>query len=120
MKQPRTTNWLATLADARAAPIPAGRASALMMEHGSMTLRYYAPRGRDEQTPHDQDELYIIVEGEGVFAIGEAESSLERQPFRAGDVLFAPAGLVHRFENFSDDFATWVVFWGPKGGESST
>jgi hypothetical protein len=33
--------------------------------------------------------------------------------------LFAPAGLVHRFEEFSDDFATWVVFWGPKGGESN-
>jgi hypothetical protein len=24
---------------------------------------------------------------------------------------------VHRFEEFSADFATWVMFWGPKGGE---
>ena len=26
-------------------------------------------------------------------------------------------GAVHRFEHFSSDFATWVVFWGPPGGE---
>ncbi len=119
MKQTRTTNWLTTLADAKAAPITAGSRSAQMMAYGSMRLRYYAPRGRDEQTPHDQDELYIVVAGQGAFAIGETEASLGRQQFRTGDVLFAPAGLAHRFENFSDDFATWVVFWGPKGGESN-
>jgi hypothetical protein len=28
-----------------------------------------------------------------------------------------PAGKAHRFENFTPDFATWVVFWGPQGGE---
>ena len=35
--------------------------------------------------------------------------------------LFAPRGAdtqsPHRFEAFSEDFATWVVFWGPPGGE---
>ena len=36
---------------------------------------------------------------------------------KAGDVLFVPAGMEHRFENFSDDFATWVVFYGKEGGE---
>ncbi len=120
MTQTRTANYLTTLADAKAAPITAGLRSAQMMEHGSMKLRYYAPRGKDEQTPHDQDELYIVAAGQGVYSIGETEASLERQPFRAGDVLLAPASLAHRFENFSDDFATWVVFWGPKGGESNT
>jgi hypothetical protein len=32
-------------------------------------------------------------------------------------MLFVPAGVEHRFEDFSDDFAVWVVFWGPDGGE---
>ena len=41
----------------------------------------------------------------------------ERQPFKAGDALFVPAFVAHRFEDFSDDFAAWVVFYGPKGGE---
>jgi len=38
----------------------------------------------------------------------------ETQP---GDLLFVPAGIVHRFEDFTDDFATWVMFYGPEGGE---
>ena len=28
-----------------------------------------------------------------------------------------PAGVVHRFEDFTDDFATWGMFYGPEGGE---
>ncbi len=40
-----------------------------------------------------------------------------RHPFSVGDVLFVPAGVAHRFEDFSDDFGTWVVFYGPEGGE---
>jgi mannose-6-phosphate isomerase-like protein (cupin superfamily) len=110
-------NWLVTLADAQKAPIPEGRRSALLMEHGTMSLRYYAPRGRDEQTPHDQDEIYVVVAGRGTFALGRDEGVLERRPFGPGDAIFAPAGWLHRFEDFSDDFATWVIFWGVEGGE---
>jgi mannose-6-phosphate isomerase-like protein (cupin superfamily) len=40
--------------------------------------------------------------------------------FGPGDVLFVPAGVEHRFEDFSDDFVTWVVFYGPEGGEAAT
>lgn len=103
----------AALAAAKQAPIPPGRRSALLMEHGSMTLRWYAPRGRDEQTPHDQDEIYIVVSGRGTFSCAGA-----RTAFGPGDALFAPAGAEHRFEDFTDDFGTWVVFYGPKGGEA--
>ncbi len=105
-------DWHVALATARNAAIPEGARSALVMSHGSMTLRYYAPHGIDRQTPHTQDEVYLVVAGEGWFVLGD-----ERTRFRAGDALFAPAGEVHRFENFSDDFATWVVFYGPEGGE---
>jgi mannose-6-phosphate isomerase-like protein (cupin superfamily) len=111
-------DWLSTLEAARRAPIPEGKRSALLIEHGTMTLRYYAPRGRDEQTPHDQDEIYVVVAGRGTFALGRDEGALERNQFGPGDAIFAPAGFLHRFEDFSDDFATWVIFWGPKGGES--
>jgi hypothetical protein len=40
-----------------------------------------------------------------------------RHAFSAGDVLFVPAGVPHRFEDFTDDFGTWVIFYGPEGGE---
>jgi mannose-6-phosphate isomerase-like protein (cupin superfamily) len=102
----------ATIAEARVAPIPPGRQSSLLMQHGSMQLRFYAPRGPDRQTPHDQDELYVVASGRGTFFVGG-----QRVPFGPGDVLFAAAKVEHRFEDFSDDFATWVVFYGPAGGE---
>jgi mannose-6-phosphate isomerase-like protein (cupin superfamily) len=102
----------ATLEEARIAPIPAGARSSLLMAHGSMKLRYYQPRGSDLQTPHDQDELYVIASGQGTFSVGG-----QRVPFGPGDVLFAAARVEHRFEDFSEDFATWVVFYGPAGGE---
>ncbi|OOG49602.1 cupin [Rhodanobacter sp. C01] len=82
------------------------------LRHGSMKIGLYAPRGTDTQSPHQQDELYIVISG-----VGDFLKCGERIPFKAGDVLFVEAGSEHRFENFSDDFATWVVFWGPKGGE---
>jgi mannose-6-phosphate isomerase-like protein (cupin superfamily) len=82
------------------------------IRHGTMRAGVYAPRGSDPQGPHDQDELYIVASGSGVFVKGET-----RRAFRPGDLIFVEAGVAHRFEDFGDDFATWVIFWGPKGGE---
>jgi mannose-6-phosphate isomerase-like protein (cupin superfamily) len=61
---------------------------------------------------HTQDELYFVQGGLGEIVIKE-------QRFRAGrgDAFFVPAGIKHRFENFSKDFVTWVVLYGPQGGE---
>lgn len=101
-----------TLTDAVAAPIPSGARSALLARHGSMSLRYYAPRGRDEQTPHTQDEVYIVASGSGWF-----RNDGERHAFGPGDVMWVRAGAEHRFEGFTDDFGTWVVFYGAEGGE---
>ena len=101
------------LAAARTAPNQPGRRSALVLEHGSLEVRYYAPRGTDPQTPHTRDELYVIASGRGWFARGN-----ERVPFEPGDALFVAAGVDHRFEDFSEDFGTWVIFYGPEGGES--
>lgn len=95
------------------APNQPGRRSALLLQHGSMELRWYAPKGEDPQTPHDQDEIYFVASGTGTFL-----RTGERFPFGPGDVLFVGAGVEHRFVEFSDDFAVWVVFYGPAGGES--
>lgn len=93
-------------------PGPNGERYAVGMERGSLRLLVYAPRGNDPQTPHQQDEVYIVVKGTGTFFDGT-----QRVPFEPNDVLFVPAGAEHRFENFSDDFVAWVVFYGPEGGE---
>jgi len=85
----------------------------ILFRHGTLELGYYRPRGRDSQQPHDQDELYVIDSGSGVFL-----RDGERTDFAAGDVLFVPAGVRHRFAEFTSDFAAWVIFYGPRGGES--
>ncbi len=83
-----------------------------LLTHGSMQVGLYALREHDPQTPHTQDEIYIVASGSGEFVNGG-----ERKPFAPGDIIFVKAGIEHRFENFSQDFQTWVVFWGPEGGE---
>ena len=80
-----------------------------MYEHGSMLLKLFAPRGHDPQTAHTRDELYFVASGSGWFVNGG-----ERHPISPGDALFVPAGVAHHFEDFSDDFAVWVVFYGPR------
>lgn len=84
-----------------------------LFEHGSLTIEYYQPDKQDLQSPHDRDEVYVVISGHGKFQRGD-----EEQPFEAGEVLFVPAFMEHRFTQFSEDFATWVIFYGPGGGES--
>ncbi|MFN8980934.1 MAG: hypothetical protein ACK5X9_00165 [Alphaproteobacteria bacterium] len=60
-----TIRTLIAAAEAAATPPSPGRLSALLLEHGTMQLRWFAPKGEDVQTPHDQDELYIIASGTG-------------------------------------------------------
>jgi hypothetical protein len=74
----------------------------------------YAPRGVDVQPPHRRDEVYVVVRGEGWFVNGP-----DRHRFGHGDLLFVRAGVEHRFEDFSDDLAVWVIFYGPQGGEQA-
>lgn len=83
-----------------------------LFEHGSLQIELYKPKGVDLQEPHWKDEVYVVISGSGYFVNGG-----QRQPFESGEVLFVPAGVEHRFEDFTEDFATWVLFYGPAGGE---
>ncbi|MFS8084819.1 MAG: cupin domain-containing protein [Acidobacteriota bacterium] len=101
------------LADAlKRLPGPQGERSVALFEHGSLVVKLYAPRESDPQTPHSRDEIYVVAQGSGEFVCEGA-----RQGFAPQDVLFAAAGVEHRFENFSEDFSVWVFFYGPEGGE---
>ena len=97
---------------------PLGLPAALLRERGTLKLFFYEPRGIDEQPPHEQDEVYVVVSGFGTFAVGDSEDTLERGPCGPGDAIFVPAGTLHRFEDFTDDFGTWVNMYGPEGGET--
>lgn len=85
-----------------------------LFRHGSLEVEFYRPERVDLQQPHSRDEVYVVISGSGHFVNGDT-----RKPFSSGEVLFVPAGVEHRFEDFTDDFATWVFFYGPKGGEAN-
>ena len=83
-----------------------------VFNYGTLAVEVYKPEKVDLQLPHTRDEVYIIISGNGEFL-----NDGERTTFQPGDFLFVPAGNAHRFENFTDDFSTWVLFYGPEGGE---
>ena len=108
-----THERIITLRDALSRlPGPKGERFAELFKHGTLSVEIYAPRGTDPQKPHTRDEVYVVVSGSGEFVFGD-----QRAQFMTGDFLFAPAGVVHRFENFTDDLIVWVLFYGPEGGE---
>ena len=95
-------------------PGPAGEHAVALLKRGSLDVRLaLAPRvPPTDVTPHAQDEVYVIVRGRGVLF-----HDSKRDRFEAGDLLFVAAGTEHRFEDYSDDLAVWVIFYGPPGGE---
>jgi mannose-6-phosphate isomerase-like protein (cupin superfamily) len=96
-------------------PTPEGKRFVNLFNHGTLQVELYAPHGTDPQQPHDRDEVYVVASGTGTFFCDG-----HRAAFGPGDFLFVPAGIEHRFEDFSGDFAVWVFFYGPKGGEAAT
>lgn len=78
-----------------------------LFSHGSLVVEIYQPHLVDRQTPHNRDEIYVVISGYGEFVLEQ-----ERTTFSPGDVLFVPAQKEHRFEHFTENFATWVFFFG--------
>jgi len=85
-----------------------------LFQHGSLSVEIYKPIKEDKQSPHERDEIYVIIAGTGTFLNGDQSSE-----FGPGDFLFVKAGVKHRFINFTADFSTWVFFYGPQGGEQT-
>ena len=93
-------------------PGPAGEHSVSVLQRGTLDVKLSLPTLPNQQTPHAQDEVYVVIRGRGILLHDGA-----RDPFESGDLLFVAAGTEHRFEDFSADLAVWVVFYGPRGGE---
>ncbi|HEV8514835.1 MAG TPA: cupin domain-containing protein [Cyclobacteriaceae bacterium] len=86
-----------------------GNLFAELFRDKNIIIEIYKPERVDLQAPHDRDELYMIISGSGNFRMKD-----EVTQFKTGDLLIVPQGAVHRFENFTEDFAAWVIFYGPK------
>lgn len=93
-------------------PDPAGERSVLVLQRGTLDVKLSLPVPPNQQTPHAQDEIYLIIRGRGVLI-----HDGKRDPFESGDLLFVAAGIEHHYEDFTEDLALWRVFYGPPGGE---
>jgi mannose-6-phosphate isomerase-like protein (cupin superfamily) len=76
-----------------------------LFNNRSISVEVYKPVSIDYQQPHDRDEIYVIISGFGDFYLEEA-----KYEFQPHDFFFVPAGKVHTFSDFTDDFSTWVIF----------
>ena len=101
------------LSDAISKGLPTpGNLAVPIFAHGTLEVEMCTPAVTDPQKPHDRDEIYVVARGTGTFFDGTM-----RQEVQAGSFIFVAAGQSHWFESFSLDFAVWVFFYGPIGGE---
>jgi mannose-6-phosphate isomerase-like protein (cupin superfamily) len=97
-----------SLAAALALPRTLGRSAEVFVD-GDLELRFSARPTNGPQVPHQRDELYFVAAGTGHYRVEDRVI-----PVAAGDVLFCAAHVAHGFENMSDDFSVWVLFYGPE------
>ena len=62
----------------------------------------------DHQQPHDDDELYVVLEGRGVLTVEGEET-----PLTEGQAAFVPAGADHRFTGY-EGLSVLVIFTKPR------
>ena len=93
-------------------PTPTGERNVLVLKRGTLDIKLVLPLPPNVQTPHAQDEIYLVIHGRGVLV-----HDGKRDPFQTGDILFVAAAVEHHYEDFSDDLALWRIFYGAQGGE---
>ena len=94
-------------------PGPAGEHAVGVLHRGALDIALSIPVSPKQQTPHAQDELYVIVRGRGVLL-----HNGDRDTVEAGDLVFVAAGADHQLEGLDKGFAVWRVFYGPHGGDA--
>ena len=64
----------------------------------------WSPPEPDRQQPHADDEVYVVLEGDGMLEI-------EGEPIelRVGHAVFVPAGAEHRFVGY-EQLSVLVIF----------
>ena len=64
-----------------------------------------AAGGTDGQSPHTEDEIYVVTAGRATIEAGG-----QRAEVGPGAVIYVPAGEVHRFTDVTEDLALLVLF----------
>jgi len=97
-----------SVAAALALPRTPGRSAEVFID-GDLEVRFAARPTNGPQAPHQRDELYFVAAGNGLYRVKDKVTAVG-----PGDVLFCAAHTAHGFEDISEDFSVWVVFYGPQ------
>jgi mannose-6-phosphate isomerase-like protein (cupin superfamily) len=68
----------------------------------------------DRQSPHEDDEVYVVLEGRGVLTVED-----EQIPVEEGKAVFVSAGAEHRFTGY-EGLSVLVIFSRPDSAEPSS
>ena len=81
------------------------------LRSGSMSIGLYViePGGVDGQSPHGEDEVYVVLAGKSGFTAAD-----EVRDVNTGDVIYVPAGVAHRFHDIVEQLQLVVVFAQPE------
>lgn len=104
-----------TVAELESKRVGAGRRYLEFLRVPSMSGGLYVlHRGEtDPQSPHSEDEVYVVLRGRARLRHGEADD-----PVAAGSIVYVPAGLEHRFHDIQEDIETLVFFSPAEAGPS--
>ena len=97
-----------SLAAALALPRTPGRSAEVFVD-GGLEVRFAAKPTNGPQVPHEKDELYFIAAGTARYRVEDRVTEVG-----PGDVCFCAARVSHGFEDISEDFCVWVLFYGAK------
>lgn len=61
--------------------------------------------GTDDQTAHQEDEIYVVSSGRAILVAGAGSAEV-----RAGSVVYVPAGEEHAFTGIAEDLTLLVIF----------
>ena len=103
----KTTPAPLSLAAARALQPPEGSRAAEVFRDGDIEIKFAARPTSGPQVPHTRDEFYIVASGTARYRWDGGETMIG-----PGDLMFAAAHTAHGYDQFSDDFSVWVVFYG--------
>src|SRR5215208_1449865 len=87
--------------------LPAGTGGSEGVHHSAGLERVVyvrVAREPDKQRPHEDDEVYVVLEGRGTLEVGEEQVEL-----REGHAVFVPAGAEHRFVGY-EQLSVLVIF----------
>jgi mannose-6-phosphate isomerase-like protein (cupin superfamily) len=75
---------------------------------------YVLPAGQtDPQSPHTEDEVYVVVKGQGTVQVDG-----EDRPLKPGSIVYVEQGVAHHFHSITDELTLLVVFAPPRRSQA--